>query len=109
MMLLATFLLEINPYSPQTCAECGEYLTDCTKQGKQVSYEEKENWFSHELNLASTGDSPLQWIVGAYYYDENYTQPVSTTLLDMHARTGDDNEAATGRNRRCTPCRERWR
>ena len=49
------------------------------------NYEEKENWFSHELNLASTGDSPFQWIVGAYYYDENYTQPTSTTLDDQGA------------------------
>jgi iron complex outermembrane receptor protein len=49
------------------------------------SYEEKENWYSHELNLASTGNSPLQWIVGAYYYNEDYTQPVSTTLLDAKA------------------------
>ncbi|MGZ6015871.1 MAG: TonB-dependent receptor, partial [Phenylobacterium sp.] len=47
------------------------------------SYEEKENWFSNELNLSSTSDGPFQWIVGAYYYKENYTQPVSTTLLDQ--------------------------
>ena len=47
------------------------------------SSEEKENWFSNELNLSSTGSGPLQWIVGAYYYDENYTQPVSTTLPDQ--------------------------
>ncbi len=49
------------------------------------SYEEKENWFSHELNLASSGDGPFQWIVGAYYYDENYTQPTSTRLPDQGA------------------------
>ncbi|MGZ6048301.1 MAG: TonB-dependent receptor, partial [Phenylobacterium sp.] len=49
------------------------------------NYQEKENWFSHELNIASTGDSPLQWIAGAYYYDENYTQPVYTYLPDMGA------------------------
>ena len=49
----------------------------------QFSYEEKENWFSNEFNLASTGNGPLQWIVGAYYYDENYTQPVSTRLPDQ--------------------------
>ena len=49
------------------------------------SYEEKENWFSNELDLASTTDSPFQWIVGAYYYDENYTQPVSTRLMDQGA------------------------
>ena len=51
----------------------------------KFDYEEKENWISHELNLASTGSGPFQWIVGAYYYKENYTQPVSTTLLDQKA------------------------
>jgi iron complex outermembrane receptor protein len=49
----------------------------------QFSYEEVENWFSHEINIASTNDSPLQWLVGFYYYDENYEQPVSTLLLDQ--------------------------
>ena len=49
------------------------------------SYEERENWYSHELNLASTGNSPLQWIAGLYYYNEDYQQPVSTTLLDAKA------------------------
>jgi iron complex outermembrane receptor protein len=49
------------------------------------NYQEKENWFSHEVNIASTGDSPLQWIGGLYYYDENYTQPVNTTLVDQGA------------------------
>lgn len=46
----------------------------------EVSYEEILKWFSHELNITSTGDGPLQWIVGGYYYDENYKQPVSIRL-----------------------------
>ena len=49
------------------------------------SYEEIENWYSNELNLSSSDDGPFQWIVGAYYYKENYEQPVSTTLLDAGA------------------------
>ena len=49
-------------------------------------YEEKENWISNELNLASSGEGALQWIVGAYYYKENYTQPVSTRLTDQKGK-----------------------
>jgi iron complex outermembrane receptor protein len=51
---------------------------------KAVStYEENKHWFSHELNLASTGDGPFQWLAGAYYYHEAYKQPVSVRLGDQ--------------------------
>jgi iron complex outermembrane receptor protein len=46
-------------------------------------YREALGWISHELNLASTGDGPFQWIAGLYYYSENYVQPTSGTLLDQ--------------------------
>jgi iron complex outermembrane receptor protein len=46
-------------------------------------YREDKHWFSHEVNLASTNDSPLQWLVGAYYYHEAYKQPVYTYLPDQ--------------------------
>ncbi|MFL5298339.1 MAG: TonB-dependent receptor [Phenylobacterium sp.] len=45
---------------------------------ESFDYQERNGFISHELNLVSTNDSPLQWIVGAYYFDQNYTQPVST-------------------------------
>jgi iron complex outermembrane receptor protein len=48
-------------------------------------YEENETWISHELNLASSGSGPLQWIAGAYAYDEHYTQPSSQSLIDQGA------------------------
>jgi iron complex outermembrane receptor protein len=40
-------------------------------------YLEDKDFWSNELNLASTGDGPLQWIVGAYQYREDYIQPVN--------------------------------
>ncbi|HZZ32605.1 MAG TPA: TonB-dependent receptor [Phenylobacterium sp.] len=49
------------------------------------NYQEKENWYSHEINVASTGDSPFQWIGGLYYYREDYTQPVYTYMPDQGA------------------------
>jgi iron complex outermembrane receptor protein len=46
------------------------------------NYHEALNWISHEINIASTDKGPLQWIGGLYYYDEDYVQPVYTTLND---------------------------
>jgi iron complex outermembrane recepter protein len=39
-------------------------------------YIEDKQYFSHEINLSSNNDGPLQWIAGLYYYDEKYQQPV---------------------------------
>jgi iron complex outermembrane receptor protein len=47
------------------------------------TYQEDKHWFSHEVNLASTGNGAFQWLVGAYYYKEGYKQPVFTTLFDQ--------------------------
>lgn len=35
--------------------------------------DDKDAW-SHEINISSTHDGPLQWLLGAYYYQEQYTQ-----------------------------------
>jgi iron complex outermembrane receptor protein len=47
------------------------------------TYQENKHWVSHELNLSSSGDGDLQWLVGAYYYKEGIKQPVFTTLFDQ--------------------------
>ncbi|HEY2357512.1 MAG TPA: TonB-dependent receptor, partial [Phenylobacterium sp.] len=46
-------------------------------------YREALSWISNEVNLSSTGNGPLQWIVGLYYYSENYVQPTAGTLIDQ--------------------------
>ena len=46
-------------------------------------YREALSWISHEINLSSTDNGPLQWIAGLYYYTENYVQPTAGTLLDQ--------------------------
>lgn len=46
-------------------------------------YEEDNSFFSHEINVISTGDSPLQWVGGLYYFRQNYTQPVSSADTDQ--------------------------
>ena len=62
----------------------------------KFDYEEIEEWWSHEVNLVSTGDGPFQWLAGAYYYHETYDQPVSTTLLNETRLDGFILNPATG-------------
>ncbi len=62
----------------------------------EFSYEEIEEWWSHEINLVSTGDGPFQYLVGAYYYHETYDQPVSTRLPNEARLDGFVFNPATG-------------
>jgi iron complex outermembrane receptor protein len=39
-------------------------------------FNEYDASFSHELNLISTGDSPLQYVGGLYWWHEHWNQPV---------------------------------
>jgi iron complex outermembrane recepter protein len=45
---------------------------------ESFDYVEKNQFWSHELNLVSTTEGPLSWIVGGYFYHQSYKQPVST-------------------------------
>ena len=38
-------------------------------------YEERQSWYSNELNLSSNSDGPLNWIVGVFQYYQEYDQP----------------------------------
>ncbi|MDO8913492.1 MAG: TonB-dependent receptor [Phenylobacterium sp.] len=41
-------------------------------------YFEYPKWYSNEINISSTTDGPVQWIVGAFDYQEKYTGTGST-------------------------------
>jgi iron complex outermembrane receptor protein len=45
--------------------------------GEQVSFIEKETFFSNEFDISSTTKGPVQWIAGLYWYHEVYSQPVN--------------------------------
>ncbi|MFZ5718143.1 MAG: TonB-dependent receptor [Pseudomonadota bacterium] len=45
---------------------------------ESFDYQEKNQFWSHELNLVSTTEGPLSWIAGAYFYHQSYKQPVHT-------------------------------
>jgi len=70
-----------------TCSAAAQAAGVCgplTIFPRQASTYQEQYWnTSHELNLASTGDGPLQWLGGVYYYKEGYDQPVFTTLFDQ--------------------------
>ena len=59
-------------------------------------YQEIEKWWSHEINLVSTGDGPFQYLLGAYYYHETYGQPVFTRLQNEARLDGLVINPATG-------------
>ncbi|MDE2487850.1 MAG: TonB-dependent receptor [Alphaproteobacteria bacterium] len=45
---------------------------------ESFNYQEHNGFWSHEINLVSTNEGPLQWIAGAYLFRQHYTQPVYT-------------------------------
>jgi iron complex outermembrane receptor protein len=52
----------------------GASTVDCsplTVNGNNTyHYFEYPTWYSHEINISSTADAPMQWIAGHYYYNE---------------------------------------
>jgi iron complex outermembrane receptor protein len=46
---------------------------------ESFNYQEHNHFVSHEINLISTTEDPLQWVLGAYYFKQGYRQPVFTT------------------------------
>ena len=87
------FTLPVAPFFGAAGPAVGAAVTPCSvvpgctgvgvRPRYASTYQEDKHWFSHELNLASTGNGALQWLVGAYYYKEGYKQPVFTTLFDQ--------------------------
>lgn len=44
--------------------------------GEGTLFIERDQYFSNELNLTSTGNGPLQWQAGLYQYHEQFAQPI---------------------------------
>ena len=57
-------------------AGCTQNLTVNGAQ-TQFTFDEYENFFSHEVDFTSTGTGKLQWLAGIYYYHEYYDQPIN--------------------------------
>jgi iron complex outermembrane receptor protein len=78
---ITSFQIPLNPGS--ACGKVPLVLFGCQPltvfPHEVTSYQEFNHWFSHEITFASTNTGPLQWIGGLYYYDENYSNPVSVS------------------------------
>lgn len=48
-------------------------------------YEERQKWFSNEINLSSPGGGPLNWIVGVFQYHQTYDQPQGIRVVGDNA------------------------
>jgi iron complex outermembrane receptor protein len=46
---------------------------------QNLHYTEDDNWWSQELSLQSTDSGPFQWIVGGFYYQQHYDNPITFT------------------------------
>jgi iron complex outermembrane receptor protein len=69
---------------PLASGSACSFITGCTpltvNPSEDYNYREDNSWFSHELTFSSTGDGPLQWIAGVYYYDQSYHDPITIAL-----------------------------
>ncbi|WP_394763125.1 TonB-dependent receptor domain-containing protein [Phenylobacterium sp.] len=50
---------------------------------ESFDYREYNSFWSHEINILSSGDAPLQYVAGAYLFNQHYTQPVFTQNPDQ--------------------------
>jgi iron complex outermembrane recepter protein len=46
---------------------------------ENINFRENDWWTSHEVSLSSTTRSPFQYIIGAIYYFQQYSQPTFVT------------------------------
>ena len=46
-----------------------------------TNFVEKDEFFSHEIDITSKGNGAFQWIGGLYWYHENYEQPVNAGVM----------------------------
>jgi iron complex outermembrane recepter protein len=75
----------IQPCDPGVCAAGGGLKINPTDS---FTYQEKNGFWSDEVNFISTGDSPLQWVAGVYQFYQSYQQPVSAEDLEQPQLNG---------------------
>lgn len=74
------------PLNPTGACALG-YLGPCTpltvRPRHRLEQDNKEKWMSHELTLSGTGDGPVEWIAGVYYFWGRYSSPTTVSLPDQ--------------------------
>ena len=83
---MVSYNIPLNP-SPLPSLNTCQYVAGCKPltifPSITFSYDENNRWTSNELTLSSTGAGPLQWIVGAYLFDEDYHNPENIMAADQ--------------------------
>ncbi|KRB40617.1 MAG: TonB-dependent receptor [Pseudomonadota bacterium] len=69
-------LISVNALTP-----FGAYTATNVSPNERFFYQEKQEWYSNEINLSSNSDGPLHWIVGLYQYHQSYSQPQGLRVL----------------------------
>jgi iron complex outermembrane receptor protein len=78
---ISSYKLPLNPNGACAVGAFGPTCTNATVfPAEKFGYDEYNHWFSHEFNLTSTTNGPVQWTAGAYYFDESYTNPITVGL-----------------------------
>lgn len=68
------------PLPSQTIAAPAFTATNVSPDARTY-YGERQQWQSNELNLSSTSDGDLQWIVGLYQYSQKWDQPQGIAVV----------------------------
>ncbi|HEX7885886.1 MAG TPA: TonB-dependent receptor, partial [Phenylobacterium sp.] len=55
---------------------------------ESFAYREYNQFWSHELNLVSTWDKPVQYVLGGYYFNQHVAQPVFTDIAQQSEWNG---------------------
>jgi iron complex outermembrane recepter protein len=74
----------------------GAFTAVGVSPNQRFFYEEKQKWWSNEINLSSNSDGPLHWIVGLYQYHQDYSQPQGLRVLGDAAMQAPINLATGG-------------
>ncbi len=61
----------------------GDFGALTVRPTDSFEYEEKNGFWSDELNFISTGNDALQWVAGVYQFYQHYQQPVSAEDLEQ--------------------------
>ena len=72
---------------PANAAGCTQPLT-INPTPSTTYFAERDWFFSHEINLTSTTNSPLQYLAGLYWYHEHYNQPVDAGVEPNQPQMG---------------------
>ncbi|CAN5496087.1 TonB-dependent receptor [soil metagenome] len=68
-------------FSVPAATPFGAYTAANVSPDQAFFYQERQKWFSNEINVSTNWDGPLQLIGGVYQYHQTYDQPQGLRVL----------------------------